>query len=427
MSRIYCPTNRIRFTDISEKYAIPRSYKGKQCEVHSALISYVCMHYRDTKKYRQTVVDALNRLTYCIMQGELPSFKWMSDDPLNTMPDIDLDLVEEALNGFYLTPDAIEWDITPVETLDKEDSDTDYHVTKQLTSSVSTSSTSPSTLRSIESKQAASSQLNDTNGIINKPLRQIKEQQRSESIDHRHILTPKSDLYIQPPCCLRFDVTKVWLSRNINGDDLVIYTTLPEIPHTQNDISVTTDPSKMTDSEFMNLYPNHIVHTRSQNMYFKYDGLDYDEDLGCIIPVEGFTTEQIIKNMIKYPHLFRIKKMTEQGPQPFFHTIELNGELVPILDAWDSIPESKVIPKDSEFIKEYVIRRYLLEEEEIGIRHKYRIDGGLEPFLTLFMPPAKYIERGFTDPLSIVKQCVTSRIHYKQARNPILRRIERSV
>ena len=75
------------------------------------------------------------------------------------------------------------------------------------------------------------------------------------------------------------------------------------------------------------------------------------------------------------------------------------------------------------WVKEYVIRRYLLEEE-IGISHSYKIAGSLDPFLTLFMPANKYIERGYPDVLEIVKQCVTSRIRYKQSRSPILRRIE---
>ena len=354
------------------------------------------------------------------MEDELPSFKWMSTDPLKTMPDIDLDTVESKLNGFFLTPEAIEWDVAPVETIVAPLENTSDPESKEDTVQIEAQKPSE------EKKLVASEEKSSNSNVVNRPLHQIKEQQRRENAD-RCLPTPKSDLYVQPPRCLRFDVSKVWMSANVGGDELVIYTTLPEIPQTQNDISATTDPTKMTDAEFMNLYPNHIIHTRPPIMYQEYDGIESDPDLGCIIPVEGFTREQIVDNMIKYPHLFRIRKRMDDGTlQPFFNTIEIDGQLNPTLDVWDTLPESKVIPKDGEFIKEYVIRRYLLEESA-GIKHKYNIAGGLEPFLTLFMPYTKYAERGYTDTLSIVKECVTARIHYKQSRNPILRRIQKVV
>ena len=102
--------------------------------------------------------------------------------------------------------------------------------------------------------------------------------------------------------------------------------------------------------------------------------------------------------------------------------IELEGELYNTAEVWDTLPESKVIPRNSDFIKDYVIRRYLLEEEA-GIEHKYKIHGTLEPFITLFMPPEMYAKRGYTDSLQIVKQCVRSRILYKRTTNPMLKRL----
>ena len=59
MSRIYSPTNRIRFTDIPEKYAAPRQYRAKISDIHSAVVTYVYEHYKDTKKYRQKVLTFL--------------------------------------------------------------------------------------------------------------------------------------------------------------------------------------------------------------------------------------------------------------------------------------------------------------------------------------------------------------------------------
>ena len=421
--RYYSKTNRIKFTDIPEKFSIPRQFKAKQCEAHSAVVVYVYDHYRDTKKYRQTVVDALNRLTYCIMEGEVPSFKWSSTNPIETMPDIDLSLVESKIEAFYLTVESIEWDVVPVDSF-IADNEEKVESNPDVKSSSDVKKSSEPVVPEKEIKTTVNKIPDPT--VVNRPLHQIKQQQKMES-SNRYIPTPKSDLYVQPPHCLRFDVSKVWMSANVGGDELVIYTTLPEIPRTQNDISVTTDIDKMTDSELMNLYPNQVIHTRVPSMYADYEGLESDPELGCIIPVEGFTKEQIVDNMIKYPHLFRIRKRIEDGSsQPFFQTIEIDGQLKPTVEVWDTLPETKVIPRDSEFIKEYVIRRYLLEEDS-GVKHKYNIVGGLEPFLTLFMPCTKYEERGYRDTLSIVKQCVISRVHYKQSRNPILRRIEKVV
>ena len=214
------------------------------------------------------------------------------------------------------------------------------------------------------------------------------------------------------------------MSKVLNGrDKLVIYTTLPEIPTKQNEISVTTNLNAMTDSELLNLFPDHVIHTRSPKMYEKQEGLDYDEDLGIIIPIEGFTKEEIVDNIIQYPHLYKLKKFNSEGKLVnFYTTLEIDGELIPVSEVWNTLPESKLIPCDSEFAKEYVVRRYLLEEEH-GVQHRYKLFGTLDPFLTLFMPPNLYSKRGYTDSIHLAKACVNSRIRYKQSRNPILRRM----
>ena len=417
MSRIYSNTNRIRFTDIPEKYSIPRQFRAKQSEMHSAVVTYVFDHYKNTKKYRQKIVDVLNCLTYCVIQNEPPSFKWVSTDPLDTMPDMDLDLVESSLGDFFLTQEAIEWDVSPTDNVDL----------------VASSESSKKPSLSDSKQKAKPSQRKDVtndpkSGVTNHPLNQIKKQQKVEfSTSTSTIPTPKEDLYIQPPRCPRFDVNKVWISATIGNDNLVIYTTLPEVPTRQNEVSVTTNVDIMTDSELMSLYPNHSIHTRAQQMYEHYDSLGYDDDIGCIIPIEGFTQEQVVDNIIKYPHLYRLRKVGPEGKlMKFFSTIEINGELVPVNDIWDQLPESNLMPRDPEFVKEYVIRRYLLERDN-GMIHKYPMFGCLDPFLTLFMPYDKYIERGYSDALSIVKKCVASRVRYKQTRSPILRRIEQNV
>lgn len=409
--RLYHSTNRIRLSEIPNKFSVPASFRAKQQKVHGELIRYVFAHYRNTKKFRQQVVDALNILTYCIIQNELPSFKWNSDDPFNTMPDVDLDLVENTITQFYLNVDAIEWDVSAEDIADAE------LILSNTSSEVSEKSNSEKS----DSK-------NEPIRVANKPLRDIQRPEVPKYDSAPVERTQPEDLYLQGPIVPTFDVNKIWFSATVGYDHLVIYTSLPEIPTRQTEISVTTDINKMTDQELMNLYPNCVVHTRHQKMYIDYPNynLDIDPDLGTIIPIEGFTREQVVDNIIKYPVIFKLYKEFEDGTdQEFARTIEINGELLPISKVWDTLPESKMVPRDSEFIREYVIRRFLLEEEA-GIKHQYKLSDPLEPFVTLFMPPEKYIERGYTDTLSIVKQCVISRVNYKQSRNPILRRVRRA-
>jgi hypothetical protein len=108
----------------------------------------------------------------------------------------------------------------------------------------------------------------------------------------------------------------------------------------------------------------------------------------------------------------------------FYSHIEIDGKLVNILDIWDELPESQIIPKQADFIKEYVVRRYLLERDIDGIKHKYPMFGDLDPFLTLPLTIADYKDFGYTDAVKLARQCVASRVNYKVSRNPIVRRLE---
>lgn len=110
--------------------------------------------------------------------------------------------------------------------------------------------------------------------------------------------------------------------------------------------------------------------------------------------------------------------------ESFYSTIEINGEIHNILDIWDSLPDAKRMPKSSEYIKEYVARRYLLERDIKHIDHKYKMYGSLDPFLTLFTTSDMYKDFGYTDSLEIAKCCVRSRVNYKQTRNPIIRMVQ---
>lgn len=411
-SLIYNERNKIKFTSISERYCIPAKFKAKQNQLHSALIEYVVTNYKNTKKFRSKVVDALNILTYCVLESEVPTFDWKVKDPLSTLPDFDMDRVRAVVGSYYLDESAIEWDVT--------------ESAESVNAAIAETSVKTAVKKQQESKSVpVASPVLSSNKFTQANLDVIATDVSTRTITS--VETPKEDLYIQSPKYVQFDYNKPWLSVQSGDDMLTIYTTLPEIPTKQNEISVTTDVKLMTDAELMNLYPNHVIHTRSSILYDKIDGIPFDDNLGCILPINGFTVDQVRDNIIRYPHLYKLKRYSADDEIiSFYEDIELEGDLESIAGIWDSLPESKVIPKQSEFIKEYVVRRYLLEREH-GVKHRYQMYGTLDPFLTLFMPPEMYIQYGFRDVVEVAKQCVLSRVSYKRSRNPVLKRLNISV
>ena len=159
-------------------------------------------------------------------------------------------------------------------------------------------------------------------------------------------------------------------------------------------------------------------------MYDEIPGVPFDEKLGVIIPIDGFTTEQVKDNIVKYPHLFRLSKEIGGVKDSFYKTIEIDGILQPVAEVWDSLEVSKILPRNSEFIKEYAVRLYLMERDILGKQHNFELCGSLMPFLTLFTTPDDYIQMGYTDVVDMARQCVIARVSYKQTRNPIMRRAE---
>lgn len=398
MSRIYSNTNKIKFTSISERYKSDRAYKGKLSELHSMLIEYVVHNFKNTKKYKQQVVDALNIITYAVYSGDPLPFDWKPSNPFDNVPDFDEDLIEDTLGDIFLTVEGIDWDVKPTDNIANV-----YNESKQESLTDAPKSTVKRNPNSVNpSKRVLSSTT-----VSGSP-------------------TPKQDLYIQAPVAPRFDYTKKWLEGHEGADDLVIYTTLPEIPTRQNEISCTTDVTKMTYSELMNLYPNVVVHTRAPMMYEHIPGLDYDDDLGVILPIGDYSHEQLVDNIIQFPHFYKLAREIDGELCSFYTHIEIDGKLKNILAIWDELPDTKKIPRQKEFVKEYVVRKYLLDLTIKKVNYKFPLFGSLDPFLTLFMPHQKYSERGYTDTESIARKCVVSRVKYKLSRNPIVRRLDRA-
>ncbi len=407
---IYTFTNKIKFTSISEKYAGPRTHKAKLSEAHSSLIAYVCSHFSNTKRFKQRVVDALNTMTYFILTNQiLPLFDWSTADPLSTMPEVDQDVVKNILKEIYLTVDAIEWDVEPVSSL-SDDIFSDNLTSVNPNPVKPILKDTPKPYSPISKPVKATTTLNQVKAAI------------SQSDSQSSKYTQKEDLYIKSPTYPQFDYNKPWLSQQDGPDKLVIYTTLPEIPTKQNEISITTDVSKFTDSELYALYPNKLIRTRASVMYEPVEGIKLDDDLGLILPIEGFSEEDIVDNIIRYPHFYKLQRIVDGVLKGFYFDIEIDGKLYPVEEVWDDLPEAQIIPKQSEYIKEYVVRRYLLERDK-GIIHNYPMYGTLNEFLTLFMPSENYIAKGYADITNIAKQCVASRVSFKRSRNPILRRL----
>lgn len=381
----------VKFTQLPDKLIYPARIRAKLSTLHSDVITYVVSNFKNTAKYKRQVVDTLNTISVYIKNNDALPSDWSVSNPLTNLELLDSSFCEDTLGNLCIKVKDIIWDVQESE-IDEQIS-TDTAVTaKTLSEDTVTSSK-----------------------VVNvKPKRDIGTVVSP---------TPKENLYIKPPTIPQFDASKPWLQSQLNQNVYTIYESLPIIPVNQSQISVTTDVSKMTIMDMMKLYPNHFIRTRAATMYENHNGLTLDDDIGIILPIVGFSPTQVKDNIIKYPHIYKLTRYMNNKFTSFYSNIEIDGELHDTLSIWDSLPDSKKIPRNSEFIKEYVVRRYLLERDILGVEHKYPLFGTLEPFLTLFTTSDDYIRLGYTDVTDIAKQCVISRVSYKRSRNPILRMV----
>lgn len=242
----------------------------------------------------------------------------------------------------------------------------------------------------------------------------------------------------------RFDTSRVWKKVYDDcGRPMNMYATLPIIPKKQRDISVTTNVDRMSKSELLNLYPktNPVKGFRSHPIFRQqYEGFTTDPILGFIPKIEGFTEEQVIDNIIKYPSLdsttrlkIRPKTTNMKYPQPFYHDIEIDGELIDCKKITEEICER--IPDICRFIHagaayypiiwDYIVRRYLLERDILHMEHKYPMYGDLQPFASLCLSADEYVKRGYTDDIEeFAYNHVKSRIHYLESINPVITKYE---
>lgn len=392
----------ILFSNIDERLKLPPNQRAKISSIHSDIIAYANDNHIVTRRLQRMLIDVINVVTYRFINGEHMPDAWTSNNPLVDYEPIDDDDVADFLKPrkCYVDFTDVEWDI----------SDGPINAPNILASQPSNPANQ---LEKIVSSTSTTSYIKHPNSTRIDRKNDIK-------------LTDKSDLYIQPPAIPTLDFSCPWATATIDGELWQIHPSLPRIPLKQSDISATTDVSNMTDSDIMKLYPNHFIRTRSNKLYEPIGGTSFHPQFGLIMPILDFEEQVLLQNIVEYPHIFQLRKMVDGSIVSFYDTVEIDQRLVPVHEAWNSLPELSRIPFQPDYVKEYVVRRYILERDILHIEHRYPMFGTLDPFLTLFMSADQYESLGYNT-LDIAKACVKSRVSYKQSRNPILRRIQSNV
>ena len=405
-----------KFSQITSSLPYPAQSRGLLQSIHSSIVTAVCEKKELTRKESRNVIKLINTISYRCIQQE--SMSWKKDDPLNfTDLTVDEDILQQTLGSMYLVYKNINWKADEIDIV----AETKLEITNLVDKKLSGSEPSKERLSGSEpiENKSSESALENANVVT----QQVPVYVNATS-NITAELTPKEDLYIQPPLVPRFNPLHMVVSRAIGDCQYEIYESYPIIPKKQNEISMTTDVNRMTSKDLRNLFPNRRICTRASVMYEPQEHLEMHPILGLIIPVEGYTLDQLIDNLIKYPHIFRLTKVVNNELVSFYTTVEINGTLHKITEIWNTLPESKYIPYNRDFVKEYVVRRYLLERDVKGIHHKYPLFGTLDPYLTLFTTTDEYIQLGINDMDALARSCVKARVSYKQSRNPVIRRLQ---
>lgn len=379
----------LKFTQLTSCISYPPKHKARLSTMHADIITAAISQFQNTLKFKNMVVHALNIATYMVLSGDSIPDSWNMKTPFENIPAVDDNTVCARNGDLHLASKNIIWDVEEV-------------------------SDSTSTLN-----------------VSEFPIHRQKAEIKSSNKSHDTLVpTPKEHLYLRPPTYPQFDVSKPWIQTTVNNQAFVLYTTLPLIPTNQSEISVTTDISIMSKLDLLKLFPNRCIQTRHAMMYDmstipKTDlhKFEFDENLGVIFPISGFSLDDVRDNIIRYPHIYKLLRFVDGKYSSFYQQIEINGMLHNTIDVWDTLDNIQCIPRTSEYIKEYVVRRYLLERDKLHLDHSKPLYGTLDPFLTMFMPSDKYADYGYNNPVQLAMACVKSRVAYKQSRNPIIRAV----
>ena len=402
----------MRFTQIADSLKYPPTIKGELSTIHAKIIDYTIANYRPTHKFRRNVIDVMNTVTLLYQAGDSLPVSWSADEPLSNIILADDMTCKLALGELFIKFKEVVWDI---EIPDVNDT---------TTASIITSEKVESSQKDKQTKSTAGNQKVSIQRKKELVPEATSAYQRIKAKEHYPLVgkSKKEDLYIQGPVVPLFDSSKVKIRLNDGTSSFYMYESVPVVPTKQCEISCTTNVNSLLDNEVLRLFPDHFIPTRNKAMYEPIMNLSMHDRLGIIPKISGFTEAQIVDNIIRYPHIYQLKKETDKGLRPFYSSIEIDGQLYNITSVWREMLDTKDIPMITEYMKEYVIRRYLLERDIKHINHRYRLYGSLDPFLTLFTTPEEYANFGYKDSVQLARACVTSRVSYKQSRNPIIRR-----
>lgn len=389
-----------RFIDLTD-YRLPTNVKSKCAEMStncSEVISLSIDRYTGTLSQKHRIISILNSMNTATVVGDKFDFDISYFDSFESIYSIDY--MKSVLGLAYIKFDEVKWDISSI-LIDNLD------VTRSINQDIK---------YDLESSNPVIDHTDDIK------LDSIKKVDESEG--YTEYKSSREDISFQFPEFPRFNTSKIWaLCEDDGGRCIPIFYSIPEIPETQNQINITTDWTKMTDSEFLRLYPDHTIQTRRPEMYVRHYGFEFDELVGYIPKITGFTRDQIVDNIIKYPQFNFMYRMVDGRRVSFMKHIEVDGELLTLQYAKNNIEDIYNLPDDKVFYWDYIIRRYLLERDYETVNHKYPLLGYFHPYITLFTTPSIYRSRGYNDILDMAKKCVRCRVLFYQSRNPLLKRM----
>lgn len=381
------------FTEIPDRLKYNSRYQAQLSVLHANMIDKISRIYIGTSSQRTKILQALNYISYKLyVDGSIPG-DWSIENPLENIYYIDDSKLKSVLGSAFISPSSIKWNLEPVlrsgPSVDEPVVDSEKRV-------------------ETENKQSDKPVLFKVGSTI-----------PSSSL---------SDISLSGPTIPQIDINKIWARAKIDGTTYCIYYSLPQIPSKQNEISLTTDASIMSDMDLIKLYPSTVLQPRDISMYTPIDGLDFNSDLGVLFEISGFSKEDIIKNVIEYPQIFSICRLGKSaGVEKFVafgKYIEIDGKLELTSSIWNDLSDTKYLPKTAAFMQEYVVRRYILERDVKKIKHKYDLFGTLNKHLSLILPVNEYQKYGYSNLVEVARQCVESRISYIQSRNPVIRRMQ---
>ena len=426
----------IKFLELADYYQKKCKPPAVATKVSTA-ISTMVYEYRfdvSTRKGRIHFCDLVNLVVYSYLND--PVYQYVEGQLPNISDDVD---IESELGDLYLTLDQVDFS-----NVDDFNEDTDVEEPTVISNSKVTNE-SHVPCHSLQSKPDEPVDL-DNVSVVDLMLESQQEHKEEEfhippgyelfyadtTRDGYKVSQDRSDISLLTSTMPAIDCTQIYLkSLDLAGRPIDVYPTLPTIPTNQCEVSATTNIDTMIDMDFLKMFPHEVIRARHPMMYGTFTDvvnvhgdpmeIEVDEVLGYIPVINGYTREQIIDNIIKYPQFTYWYRQEGRDRTPFTKYVEIDGELVPRMK-WlreSKDPDLNNVPGNEYFIKDYMYRKYILDEEYGGIKHRYPPFGTYGPFMSLFMPKELYHKFGYKDAASIGRQCVQNRIDFFRSRNPL--------